>query len=311
MSSANGTVYYVGAPGEDRDHTVYRYTDQIYKVIQWYGVHVRTGPGPKDQQQHHEKKLDSSISRTKRLILEKALCNHWDWFCTFTIAEGNFDRKDLAAWHNSFAQWLRDQRKKGLNLKWVIVPERHKDGSWHAHGLFSGLDKSQMITFREMDKQGYRSANGRRLPKWLRNSNYMNWPAYQAKFGFCSFGAIKNQVAASFYITKYITKDNDRMVSDVGLHSFYASKPLAGPTKHLDFYGRDPSIDRLLVNKYDFCATGMTHIRDNADWTFCMEYANFDDMEPLSFSPAAENALSAPEMEADEYYQFEQMMLKM
>ena len=29
--------------------------------------------------------------------------------------------------------------------------------------------------------------------------------------------------------------------------------------KHVDFFGRDPEIDRLLVNKYEFCSTGMTH----------------------------------------------------
>lgn len=299
------------SPGEDRPHTIYRYTDQIYKIVQFYRVMNHLGPGPRGEHEHHEEKLDSSLSRSRRVILEKALCNPWEWFCTFTIAEDKCDRKNLIAWRDSFTQWMRDQRKKGLDIKYLIVPEQHEDGSWHAHGLFSGLKDTDLVTFKEMDRRGYRTTKGRRLPKKLRFSNYRNWPAYQNKFGFCSFGKIVNPVAASFYITKYITKDNDRMVRDVGLHSYYVSKGLQGATKHLDFFGRQPSIDRFLTNKYEFCATGMTHVRHKLDWSFALEYVNFDDLEPLELRPSVENEKSAPELEADDYYQFEQICLNM
>lgn len=298
---------YCVSPGEDRSHSIYRFTDEIYKVVQWYQVREHFGPGPSEKHNHYDKKLDSSVSRTRRVILEKALCNPWDYFCTFTISESKYDRKNLVLWRDSFTQWMRDQRKKGFPIQYLIVPETHKDGSWHAHGLFSGLPESELISFKEMDKQGYRSPDGRRLPQKLRKSDYNNWPAYQEKFGFCSFGAIQNHVAAGFYITKYITKDNDRMVQDVGLHSYYASRGLAGATKHLDFYGRDPSIDKLLVNKYDFCATGMTHVKDQCDFTFGMEFVDFKDLEPLQLLSDDGMTKSAPELEADSYYEFEQL----
>lgn len=274
-------------------------------------MYPHLGPGPKETQKHHEKKLDSSISRAKRVILEKALCNHWEWFCTFTISKDKFDRANLALWRDTFTQWLRDQRKKGLPIRYLIVPEQHQDGSWHAHGLFSGLTETDLITFKEMDRAGYRSPDGKRLPPKLRNSCYFNWPDYQEKFGFCSFGKINNPVACGFYITKYITKDNDRMVKDVGLKSYYCSQGLLSAEKHVDFYGRDPEIDRLLVNTYDFCKTGMTHVKDNCDWSFCMEYGDFvdiKDLEPLTFVPGTEQ--TAPETEADEYFDFEQLTIK-
>lgn len=296
------------SPGEDRFHSVYRYTDQIYKVIQFYQVRQSFGPGPSDKHQHYDKKLDSSVSRTRRVILEKALCNPWEWFCTFTISQSKYDRKDLVTWRDSFTQWMRDQRKKGFPIQYLIVPEMHKDGSWHAHGLFSGLSDTELISFKDMDNKGYRSPDGHRLPKKLRNSEYKNWQAYMDKFGFCSFGKINNPIAAGFYITKYITKDNDRMVQDVGLHSYYASRGLQGATKHVDFFGRDPEIDKLLVNKYDFCATGMTHVRDKCDWSFCMEFVDFKDMEPLEFQSVVEDK-TAPELEADSYFDFEQLVI--
>lgn len=294
------------SPGEDRVHSVYRFTDQIYKVIQWNRAVAHFGPGPAEQQNHYDQKLDSSVSRTRRMILEKALCNSWDWFCTFTISEDKFNRSDLITWRDSFTQWMRDQRKKGFPIQYLVVPEQHGDGSWHAHGFLSGLPESELISFQQMDKNGYRTPQGRRLPKKLRYSSYMNWPAYMNKFGFCSLGKIKNPVAAGFYITKYITKDNDRMVKEVGLHGYYSSKGLNVAQKHVDFFGRDPDIDRLLVNKYEFCSTGMTHIRDNCDWTFCQNYVDFASLDPLEIAGYGEEKTPA-EYEADEYYEFEQL----
>lgn len=137
----------------------------------------------------------------------------------------------------------------------------------------------------------------------------MNWSAYQEKFGFCSFGRINNPVACGFYITKYITKDNDRMIKQVGLHSYYSSRGLNVAEKHVDFFGRDPEIDRLLVNKYDFCSTGMTHVRDGYDWTFCQNYVDFGSLEPLPFEDYGEEK-SPAEVEADDYYDFEQLLIE-
>lgn len=271
---------------------------------------LHLGPGPAAEQQHYDHKLDSSLSRSRRVILEKALCNHWDYFCTFTIAQDKFDRDDLKTWHTKFAQWLRDQRKKGHNIQYLLVPERHAKGAWHCHGLLSGVPESELISFAELDKRGYRSESGKRLPKKLRLSNYLNWPAYQKKFGFCSLGRIKNPVAASFYVAKYITKEQDRMVKTVGLHSYYATRGLLGATKHVDFYGRDPEIDRLLVNKYEWCSTGMTHVKDHCDWTFCQDFVDIKDLEPMEFDSGSDS-FTEPEAEADEYYQFEQIAFGM
>lgn len=294
---------YCISPGPDRDHAVWRYTDQIYKIVQFYSVRVRYGPGPTEHQKHYEEKLASSLARSRRVILEKALCNPWDWFCTFTIAQDKADRKDLASWWERFSQWLRDQRKKGYDIRYLLVPERHADGSWHGHGLLAGIPESELIQFKDLAKKGLK------LPRKLRKSEYYNWTAYQDKFGFCSLGKIRDPVAAGFYITKYITKDLDRMVQDVGLHTYYVSRGLAGATKHLDFFGRDFYIDSLLVNKYDFCATGMTHKKQKLDWTFCLEFEDFSQLEPFDLHPhAAGTVVNSAQLEADSYYEFEQLM---
>lgn len=294
---------YCVAPELEYPHTVYRMTDQIYKVIQWKRVMFHTGPGPAEQHKHYDKKLESSLSRSRRMILEKALCNHWDYFVTLTINGSQFDRTDLPTWRDTFMQWLRDQRKKGFDIKYLIVPEQHKDGSWHAHGLMSGIDRSQLISFAQMDKDGYRTPKGRRLSRKLRDSEYLNWIPYFQKFGFCSLGRIQNSTAASFYITKYITKDNGKSVQELGLKSYYSSQGLNVAEKYVDFYGRDPEIDKLLVNKYEWCSTGMTHLKDHCNFATFLQYEDFSMLQPLEL-----NSYDS-QCEAEEYYEFEQMTM--
>ena len=293
---------YCISPGVDREHTVYKYTDQIYKVIQFYSVRQRLGPGARDKQTHYDEKLDSSISRTRRTILEKALCNDWEWFCSLTISAEKHDRTDLRGWWKQFSQWVRDLRKQGCNLQYLIVPEKHADGSWHAHGFLSGIPVASLVSFHALDAQGYRSSKGKRLPPELIDNGYYNWPAYQERFGFCSLGAIDDPVACGFYVSKYISKEQSRMVSSVGLHLYYCSQGLNGAVKHIDFFGRDPAIDALLVNKYDFCATGMTHVKDGCDWTFALDLAA---LVPIVLSGADD--VSAAELEADKFYAYEQI----
>ena len=309
----NGCWY----PGEDREHTVYKYTPEIFKFIQWYSVRLRLGPGPKDQQKHHDHKLDSSVSRTKRVILEKALCNDWEYFCTFTISKDKFDRENLAQWWKSFSQWIRDRRKKGHNIRYLLVPEKHQDGTWHAHGLIAGIDPKDLVSFSKMDEMGYRSAEGRRLPYKLRTSSYRNWMPYQEKFGFCSLGRLKNPTAAGFYVTKYITKDNDRKVRALGMNSYYSSQGLNVAQKLVDFYGRDYWVDNLLCNKYEFCATGLSSPMDPTDWEArAMEladasaYTDFRMFKPLDLKGSQDNK-SAPELEADRFHEYEQLAFKL
>lgn len=259
------------------DYNIYDFTNGIYKIVRFKSNAPRLGPGPREKQSSYENKLDASLSRARRSVLELALCNDWDYFCTFTISKDKFDRSNLVKWRDSFTQWMRDYRKKGFEIAYVLVPERHADGSWHAHGLMKG--NIPLISFVEERKQGMF------VPDKLVYGDYLDWPDYRKKFGFCSFGKIKDPVATGFYVTKYLTKDQSSMVSDVGLHLYYCSKGLNRAEFHGDIYGYCAALDTFLTNHYDFCDTGMTHVKDNLDWSFGLEYMA---MESLEFDkPAA------------------------
>lgn len=304
-------------PGE-RYHSVTQFGGDLYKITQHYGPRWLMAPkAEKAEAQHSDVKLSSSISRTKRLVLELALCNDWDHFVTLTLDKEKVNRVDLDEWHKKFKEWLKYRRKAyGLKIAYLLVPEQHADGSWHAHGLVRGIPASELISFAQMDKDGYRTANGKRLPKKLRESDYLNWSPFQKSFGYCSVGPIKNHQAASMYVSKYITKDLMRCVSACGKHIYWASQGLNRPVKFGDFYDRSTYIDSLLVNKYEFCATGF--VMPGEGWTSDLAAELIESVGGTVFSGAVSHPAftvstepEPAELDADKFHECEQLVMKM
>ena len=201
--------------------SVKMYSDNYFELI-LQGTHRRSGyelRGKKALKNTagNDDKLRESISRTRSTVRELALCNSWDWFCTFTLSPEKYDRNDLEKFRKDFSGWVKNLNyQRSLNIRYLLVPEQHKDGAWHMHGLFSGIPSDMLVPFSLVDN----------VPINLVKNGYYNFPAYQKKFGFCSLGAVRNNEAVAAYITKYISKDLAN--SDVGLnkHLYYASKGL-------------------------------------------------------------------------------------
>ena len=157
----------------------------------------------------------AAFCRAKSLVLQYALCNPWDYFFTGTLDETKLNRHDLDAYRQKLSQFIRDKRKEyGTQVQYLLIPEQHKDGAWHIHGMLANLPGPALRRFRRPE------------PWKLVNSEYLNWPDYQRKFGFCSLGPIKHPVATSFYITKYVSKELSRRGGDLGKHLYFHSRPL-------------------------------------------------------------------------------------
>jgi len=77
-----------------------------------------------------------SLRRTKTLVKDIILCNHFDYFCTFTFDNRKHNRYDIEHCKHVMHMWLHRQREKSPDLKYIIVPELHKDGALHFHSLF-------------------------------------------------------------------------------------------------------------------------------------------------------------------------------
>ena len=192
-----------------------------HSVLRTKGIECPSEPPPPKGSVNDEK-LDNNISRVKAKLYEYAYCNPWDYFVTFTIDPAKFDRHDLERYHKELAQWIRDYNKKhNLKLKYLFIPEQHKDGAWHEHGFIYGLPVSHLTAF-EMENH---------LPNYILNKlandeDIYNWEAYAEKFGYCIIEPVRNADAAAKYVTKYITKDLSRCVTDLNAHMYYCSKGL-------------------------------------------------------------------------------------
>lgn len=171
----------------------------------------------------NENKINESILRSKSKIFELAFCNPWDWFFTGTINPNKQDRTDLELFHKQLTQWLRDYNKKyKLNIKFLFVPEKHKDGkSWHIHGFIYGLPVEHLVQFQVGDKMGKGLAD-----KVMQGDIVYNWQAYFNRFGFCDLEPIRNHEAVSKYVTKYINKELASSVTELNAHTYYHSRGL-------------------------------------------------------------------------------------
>ena len=152
----------------------------------------------------NDEKLSNNISRSKSKVFEYAYCNHWDYFITLTISPEKYDRYNLKAYVKDLGKFINNYNTNHHSkISYIFIPEQHKDGAWHMHGLISGI-----------------------LPKHLiiNGNGYLDFPMYAKKFGFCSLSPIKNHEAVSKYITKYVTKE--MLSRSYGERCYYCSKGL-------------------------------------------------------------------------------------
>lgn len=176
----------------------------VYKLIYSKTVGGSQGGFLADPQSEQEKEL-CNLARARSAIRELALCNPWEYFVTLTLNPDKQDRFSLDGYVRDLGVWIGNYNKKfHTHLKYLLVPEQHKDGAWHMHGLLHDVSP-QSVT---------RNCHG-----------YLDMPYYANRFGFISLDPIRNQNKCSSYITKYVTKDTGNGV-DVSKHLYYHSRGL-------------------------------------------------------------------------------------
>ena len=135
--------------------------------------------------------LARSMRRARARVRDIALSNRFRWFVTLTLDRTKIDRYDMSAILKVLNRWL-DNRVRRDGLKYILVPERHKDGAIHFHGFFS--DSVDAVPSGHYDAAGHSIYN---LPAW--------------GLGFSAaieiFGDYPRAVS---YVCKYIGKQGDK-----------------------------------------------------------------------------------------------------
>lgn len=182
-------------------------TIKIYKEPLMVSPHEYRRPQPRDDFEPDP----SSIRRTRTLLNDYVICNQFELFCTFTLDPKKFKKRDnFSACYNRMQTWLHSQRTShSPDLKYLVVPERHKKGGYHFHALISHYNGI-------LADSGHKS-NCRpvfNIPGW--------------RFGFSTAVKINQEEIGIVgrYVGKYITKD---MSKEFGRKRYLASRNLKKP----------------------------------------------------------------------------------
>ena len=79
--------------------------------------------------------VNESVSRAKRKIYDFGICNDWTHFLTITFNSKKINRFDLLEVKNKFLKYLRNYTRIDNDFKYLVIPELHKNGALHFHGL--------------------------------------------------------------------------------------------------------------------------------------------------------------------------------
>ena len=250
------------------EHRIYRFPEWMetpYKHVILKG-NRGTFEGERAEATEHEYRLSESLSRTRRLIREYILCNHFTLFCTFTFDKSKVhDREDYKALKKDFSKFLNNYKNRhDKDFKYLYIPELHKNEAVHFHGVMTTPKFlcSPLKIPKRIDS----------VVKMVPNTpRYMNWPPFSERFGFFSCSWIKDYTKCATYVSKYMTKElanwflrHDQMV----MHSKGLNRP------ELMYIGEGyslPGIPSTTDYDKDFCAVGMRDIYDTAPYVVCAD----------------------------------------
>ena len=186
----------------------------MFKVVIYHeSYRLSSGSGvTKKQKREHkaEENIQRSVRRSRTTIQDIILCNDFELWCTFTFDKRKVDRTDISRCRSVMSTWLFNQRTHSPNLKYLIVPELHKDGALHFHALLSNFH-GPLKDSKHKTKKG---------------QTIYNATGYRS--GFTEFIKLdSNKEAISKYITKqYMTKN---MPLFPGKKRFWTSQNLTRP----------------------------------------------------------------------------------
>lgn len=191
---------------ESQEYTMTRFNPSLYAVEPFGDTLAKRMP--EDKLSGPERSARNSMCRTVNKVYSLSRSNLWDWFVTLTFDPQKVNSFDYDSCVKALSNWLIVQRRKCPDLKYIMVPELHKSGRWHFHGLMAECDG---ITFTD---SGHCTPSGDAI---------YNVDSY--RLGFSTATRVHDNERVTKYISKYITKELCAVTT--GRKRYWASRNLA------------------------------------------------------------------------------------
>lgn len=202
------------APQTEKHKDFKRRQEQAFAEAELHGHISGTAPKAEPTEAEKAKNKHDSLLRAKKKVFDIAYANGDDWryMVTLTLDGSKIDRESADTVLTPFQNWLKNcVKRKGL--KALIVPEYHKNGAIHFHGLFNGALKTQFSGtvkasgYKKPIKVATAKRYGLKPEEMTAVFNSSDW-----KYGFSTFVPLDNNLdKICGYVTKYITKDLDKI----------------------------------------------------------------------------------------------------
>lgn len=200
----------------------YQYTNNLCRIVISKSDYIPSKEIKDDVIKQTDNYLSeiSSISRSKRMIREIALCNDFKYFFTCTVNSNLCDRYSLSECQERIRKIMKSIKRKYHEFIYLFITECHRDGAYHFHGLCSDI------------------------PLYTNTNGYLSSIDFD-KLGFNSFSIIQSKEKVSNYITKYITKNCVRNESG---SVYFCSRGL----KHASSYDIAPfNLDKNILSFWE------------------------------------------------------------
>lgn len=154
-----------------------------------------------------------SFNRARQQCFDYLMCNpDIDTFLTFTVDPSEHDSFDYGEIVGSLSNWL-DNRVRRKGLKYILVPERHKSGAIHLHGL-SNFDALKLV---DSGYYRYKKYNLllEQIPKNARKNARKIYNVDDLSLGFSTAIRMSGESAhekVAKYIWKYMTKQDGQKI---------------------------------------------------------------------------------------------------
>ena len=161
-------------------------TAPIFREPGWESAGWESDDAPKPSAREAGKKSVGddalrSMRRARANLRRLALANDFEYFVTLTLSPERIDRYDGGAIVKSLSQCCDNMVRRHC-LRYVLVPEQHKDGAFHFHGFFAGDGLQAVDSGIQWDGRAVYN-----LPQWRLGFSTAQrlYGDYHAAVGYC------------------------------------------------------------------------------------------------------------------------------